>query len=74
MIPEFKQFSFRDLQEVITLHNSRAFGIEINEKPTTVLAPYADMFNHKFPKDTTWFYDDDTHGLKVVALEDIPKG
>ena len=55
------------------LLNSRSFGIEIAEEPKTVLIPYADMLNHKFPKQTTWFYDDDTNGFRVVALEDIPK-
>ena len=56
------------------LYNSRSFGIDIAEVPKTVLIPYADMLNHKFPKQTTWFYDDEPGGVRVVALEDIPKG
>jgi len=32
------------------LVSSRIFGIKINKKSTDVLAPYADMLNHKLPR------------------------
>lgn len=37
---------------------SRIFGIQINGKNTDALVAYADMLNHKRPRQTSWYYCD----------------
>lgn len=41
---------------------------------TLGLVPYADMFNHKRPKQTNWFFDQEKKGFVVEATENIAKG
>lgn len=36
------------------LVSSRIFGIKIEKNSTDALVPYADMLNHKLPRQTTW--------------------
>lgn len=38
------------------------------------MAPFADMLNHKLPKQTAWNYVDDKNGFEIYSLEDIPAG
>lgn len=33
---------------------SRIFGLFIDGIKTDILAPFADMLNHKLPKETSW--------------------
>jgi len=35
---------------------------------------YADMLNHKRPRQTSWTYTDDREGFIIEALEDIKRG
>ena len=35
---------------------------------------YADMLNHRRPRQTTWTYTDDRQGFIIEAMEDIKKG
>ena len=53
---------------------SRIFGININGKKTDAFVPYADMLNHRRPKQTTWYYDDDRGGFVIEACDDIKRG
>ena len=38
------------------------------------MAPFADMLNHKLPKQTSWNYIDSEEGFVIEAIEDLPKG
>lgn len=53
---------------------SRIFGIEIEGKKTDAFVPYADMLNHKRPRQTTWTYEDKHGGFIIEAHVDIKKG
>ena len=53
---------------------SRIFGITVNGVKTDGVVPYADMLNHKRPRQTTWFYSDELEGFVIEACDDIPRG
>lgn len=53
---------------------SRIFGIQVEGVKTDGFVPYADMLNHKRPRQTSWSYTDDRAGFIIEALEDIKRG
>lgn len=73
-IPEFSNFCFKDFCEGRMAVSSRIFGVKIDFKKTDVLAPFADLLNHKRPRTTHWFYDERYKSFVIQSLEDIPKG
>jgi histone-lysine N-methyltransferase SETD3 len=56
------------------LISSRIFGIAINDNKTDVLAPFADLLNHKRPRQTQWYYDDNLESFVIQATENIKEG
>jgi histone-lysine N-methyltransferase SETD3 len=60
--------------EARVLISSRIFGIAINDNKTDVLAPFADLLNHKRPRQTQWYYDDVINAFVIQAIEDIQEG
>ena len=50
---------------------TRIFGLVIKGNKTDGLAPYADMLNHKVPKETSWTFDDNRYGLIITSLKVI---
>lgn len=54
--------------------SSRIFGIQIEGVKTDGFVAYADMLNHKRPRQTSWTYTDDRAGFIIEAIEDIPRG
>jgi histone-lysine N-methyltransferase SETD3 len=54
--------------------SSRIFGITVNGVKTDGFVPYADMLNHKRPRQTTWYYSDERQGFIIEACDDIPRG
>lgn len=73
-VPDFAQFSLEEYSEVRMMVSSRIFGITINGVKTDGFVPYADMLNHKRPRQTTWFYSDQREGFIIEACDDIPRG
>ena len=73
-IPDFRQFKFNKFKEARVLISSRIFGITINENKTDVLAPFADLLNHKRPRQTQWYYDDNLESFVIQAIENIKQG
>ena len=73
-LPDFKQFSYQKFCEARLLISSRIFGISINDTKTDVLAPFADLLNHKRPRQTQWYYDDRLESFVIQATEDIQEG
>jgi len=53
---------------------SRIFGIQINGHKTDAFVAYADMLNHRRPRQTSWTYDDNRGGFVIEACEDIARG
>ena len=73
-LPDYKQFSFLKFCEARVLISSRIFGIAINDNKTDVLAPFADLLNHKRPRQTQWYYDDNLESFVIQATENIKEG
>ena len=73
-IPEFKQFKFSKFKEARVLISSRIFGISINDNKTDALAPFADLLNHKRPRQTQWYYDDNLNSFVIQAIDNIKEG
>ena len=53
---------------------SRIFGLSIDGIRTEALVPFADMLNHKIPKQTVWNYSQELNGFLIESLEDILPG
>eukprot|EP00351_Strombidinopsis_sp_SopsisLIS2011_P002753 CAMPEP_0116877456 /NCGR_PEP_ID=MMETSP0463-20121206/9242_1 /TAXON_ID=181622 /ORGANISM="Strombidinopsis sp, Strain SopsisLIS2011" /LENGTH=217 /DNA_ID=CAMNT_0004524767 /DNA_START=987 /DNA_END=1640 /DNA_ORIENTATION=+ len=53
---------------------SRIFGIQIEGFKTDGFCCYADMLNHKRPRQTSWQYVDEQEGFVIEAIEDIARG
>ena len=73
-VPEYTQFTLKEYSEIRMMVCSRIFGIEIEGVKTDGFVPYADMLNHKRPRQTAWTYTDDREGFIIEALEDIKRG
>ena len=41
---------------------------------TDGLVPYADMLNHKLPRETEWTYDEKSKSFTITALQSLPRG
>ena len=53
---------------------SRTFCITVDGEETVAMCPFADMFNHNRPCQTTWLYDEKQKAFLVKATDDIPRG
>lgn len=53
---KFSKYRFRDFCWARTMVASRMFGVMIDGVKTNILAPFADMLNHRLPKQTVWNY------------------
>jgi histone-lysine N-methyltransferase SETD3 len=73
-VPEFSAFPFKEYMEKRLLVASRIFGISVEGHKTDGFVPYADMLNHKRPRETSWTYDDDRGGFIIDAIVDIERG
>ena len=73
-MPEYTQFDLKEYSEIRMMVCSRIFGIDIEGVKTDGFVPYADMLNHKRPRQTSWTYTDDREGFIIEALEDIKRG
>lgn len=74
VIKDFIRFSYVNFCKARMIVSSRMFGVKINNKKTDALVPYADMLNHKKPRQTNWNYEDIHQAFIVQALENIPAG
>ena len=72
--PEFTQFSVAEFSWARMCVCSRIFGMDIGTTKTDGFVPYADMLNHKRPRQTSWTYCNKRQGFIIEALEDIPRG
>ena len=70
--PSFKNFTLKEFARVII--SSRIFVISINNVKKDVLVPFADLLNHKRPRQTQWYYDDAINNFVIQVTEDIMKG
>ena len=73
-IDNFSQFSFDKFCKARCIISSRVFGITIHNVKTDALVPFADLLNHRRPRQTQWFYDDEKDAFIVQAIENIEQG
>jgi histone-lysine N-methyltransferase SETD3 len=73
-IEGFKNFTFEKFCQARVIVSSRVFGISINKAKTDALVPFADLLNHRRPRQTQWFYDDNKNAFIVQAIEEINPG
>ena len=73
-IPSFSKFSYIKFLKARLIISSRIFGITMRGINTDVLAPFADLLNHKRPRQTNWYYDDALESFVIQAIEDMPEG
>ena len=73
-VPQFANFTIREYSELRMITCSRIFGITVNGVKTDGFVPYADMLNHRRPRQTTWYYSDEKEGFIIEACDDIPRG
>ena len=73
-ISDFKKFKYIKFKEARVLISSRIFGITINDTKTDALAPFADLLNHKRPRQTQWYYDDNLESFVIQAIDNIKAG
>ena len=74
IIPNFSKYDYNlfcKLREVIS---SRVFGVTINGKKNDIIAPYADMLNHRRPRQTHWNFDDNSNSFVIKAISKVEKG
>jgi histone-lysine N-methyltransferase SETD3 len=70
-IENFSNFSFEKFCKARLIISSRIFGITINNNKTDALVPFADLLNHRRPRQTQWFFDDEKDAFIIQAIEDI---
>jgi histone-lysine N-methyltransferase SETD3 len=73
-VPEYSIFPIREYSEIRMMVSSRIFGIQVEGVKTDGFVAYADMLNHKRPRQTTWTYTDEREGFIIEASEDIKRG
>ena len=73
-VPDYEQFPLREYSEIRMMVSSRIFGIQVEGTQTDGFVAYADMLNHKRPRQTAWTYTDERQGFIIEALDDIKRG
>lgn len=73
-MPEFAAFSHEQFIWARLVVITRIFGLVIQGNKTDGLVPYADMLNHKRPRETKWTFDDDRYGFLITSLKTIQRG
>lgn len=73
-VPAFAEYTHEEFVWARLVVITRIFGLVIKGNKTDGLAPYADMLNHKVPKETSWTFDDNRYGLIITSLKTIQRG
>jgi histone-lysine N-methyltransferase SETD3 len=73
-VPEFAEYSHEQFIWARLVVITRIFGLVIQGNKTDGLVPYADMLNHKRPRETKWTFDDDRYGFLITSLKTIQRG
>lgn len=73
-VPEFNKYSYEDFVWARLVVITRIFGLNIEAVKTDGLVPYADMLNHRLPRETKWSFEDSMRGFVITSLKTIPRG
>jgi len=84
-VPEFAKYTQDEFVWARLVVITRIFGLVIGDNKTDGLVPYADMLNHKPPREalaggkgdeceTKWTFDDKLDGFTITTLRGISRG
>ena len=73
-IPGYSKYEFNYFKKMRQVVGSRVFGVHINKTSNTIIAPFADLLNHKSFSHTYWNYDDNSTSFFIKGTSDIQKG
>ena len=74
VIPGYSKYDYNLFKKMREVISSRVFGVIIKGKKSDIIAPYADMLNHKRPRQTHWNYDDACNSFIIKGATNISKG
>ena len=73
-IPGYDKYDFNLFKKMREVISSRVFGVTIKGKKNDIIAPYADMLNHKRPRQTHWNFDDASNSFVIKGVSNVKKG
>jgi histone-lysine N-methyltransferase SETD3 len=73
-VPEFRRFTHDEFVWARLVVITRQFGVTVDGVETDGLVPYADMLNHKLPRETEWTYDEKNRQFTIHALQSMKRG
>lgn len=73
-LPEFNQWRFEEFVWARLAVITRIFGLVIDGLKTDGMVPYADMLNHRLPRETRWMFDDSCTGFTITSIPAIQRG
>ena len=73
-IPGYSKYDYNLFKKMREVISSRVFGVTIRGKKNDIIAPYADMLNHKRPRQTQWNFDDTSNSFMIKGATKIKKG
>ena len=74
VIPGYSKYDYNLFKKMREVISSRVFGVTIKGKKNDIIAPYADMLNHKRPKQTHWNFDDTSNSFVIKGAGNVTKG
>ena len=74
VIPGYSKYNYNLFMKLREVISSRVFGVTIKGKKNDIIAPYADMLNHKRPRQTHWNFDDSSNSFIIKGLTNVKKG
>ena len=74
VIPGYSKYDFNLFKKMREVISSRVFGVTIKGKKNDIIAPYADMLNHKRPRQTHWNFDDASNSFVIRGVSNVKKG
>lgn len=73
-VPEFASFTHDEFVWARLVVITRQFGVTVDGVETDGLVPYADMLNHKLPRETEWTYKAQQNSFTITALQALNRG
>ena len=73
-IPGFTKYDLNYFTKIMEVVFSRVFNIKIHNKRGFIVAPFADILNHKMPANTYWGFEDKTNSFFIKSKSNISKG
>ena len=74
VIPGYSKYDYNLFKKMREVISSRVFGVTIRGKKNDIIAPYADMLNHKRPRQTHWNFDDTCNSFVIKGAANVKKG